>query len=98
MPRCVKTVFGDERAQPCSPSTHSLTLSLSQSLPVTLCALVWVPNSQRPRRPAAHLPLKGRGTDFQVVPVGTHEQGNGLSLLSFTDYFPSQLVSPMFSK
>lgn len=46
--------------------------SLTHSLPVTFCLLVWVSNSHRPQRPAAHLPLKGRGTDFQVAAVGTH--------------------------
>lgn len=51
--------------------------SLTQSLPVTLCALVWVSNTHRPQHPAAHLPLKGRGTDFQVVAVGTQRKRTG---------------------
>lgn len=45
--------------------------TLTHSLPVTFCLLVWVSNSHRPQRPAAHLPLKGRGTNFQVAAVRT---------------------------
>lgn len=35
--------------------------------------VIWLPSTHRPQRPAAHLPLKGRGTDFQVVAVKTQD-------------------------